>query len=179
MTHRVQFAAVPWLTDHVRGLLDRAVTNIEVDTNAVSRALKRLMDLASAGPGAWRETNLIELLTTPEQRAMLTEVRALMSVIEGHASWVMNGAGVGVVPELERMRDAAAHRREAATGSALPRALGIAWKLQQYADGERFFDAVVAEAGREGANLVWRSPEDLPTFDELSDAPAWLARVGG
>lgn len=178
VTHRVQFSAVPWLTDHVRGYIDRGIAQVEVDAGVVGRVLERVGELAPGGPSAWRELSIVDLVTTPEQREMLTEIRALMSVVEGHASWVMNGAGDGVVPGLERMRDAAAHRRERARGGLIPRALGISMKLQQYADGEAFFEQVEAEAGRAAANIAWRDAASLPTFEELRDVPAWLARVG-
>jgi coenzyme F420 biosynthesis associated uncharacterized protein len=178
VTHRVQFGAVPWLAGHVRGFIDRGLEQVELDASVVGRIMERIGELAPGGPSAWRELNIVELVTTPEQREMLTEVRALMSVVEGHASWVMNGAGEGVVPELERMRQAAAHRRESARLGIIPRALGISMKLQQYADGEAFFEQVEAEAGRAATNIAWRDPESLPTFEELSDVPAWLARVG-
>lgn len=177
VTHRVQFSAVPWLGPHVRGIIDRATATVEADPKAIPRAIGRLLELAAAGPQAWRDANIVELITTPEQRALLSDVRALMSLIEGHASWVMNGAGRGVVPGLEQMRAAAAHRRED-VGGFVPRMLGIGLKLEQYKMGEDFCDAVEAEAGREAVNLAWRSPADVPTFEELKDARAWLARVG-
>ena len=28
-------------------------------------------------------------------------------------------------------------------------------------------------------NLVWRSPGDLPTLEEIGEPQLWLARVGG
>lgn len=178
ITHRVQFAGVPWLSGHVRGLLDNGMSQVDLDASTVQRVTGRIRELIAAGPEAWRETNIVDLVTTPEQREMLTEVRALMSVVEGHASWVMNGAGEGVVPGLEQMRAVASQRRNRAKAGLIPRALGISWKLQQYADGERFFEEVEAEAGRAAANIAWRDPQSLPTFDELSDVRAWLTRVG-
>jgi uncharacterized protein (DUF2342 family) len=37
---------------------------------------------------------------------------------------------------------------------------------------------VVAEAGIEGLNLVWRAPDALPSLAELEQPRGWLNRVG-
>jgi uncharacterized protein (DUF2342 family) len=60
----------------------------------------------------------------------------------------------------------------------LQRLLGFDLKMRQYEVGKRFCDAVVAQAGIEGLNRVWDSPESLPTLGELSRPTAWLRRTG-
>ena len=59
------------------------------------------------------------------------------------------------------------------------RILGIDLKMKQYAQGSRFVQTVVGEAGMEVFNRVWTSPETLPTAAELTDPHLWLERVGG
>jgi uncharacterized protein (DUF2342 family) len=59
----------------------------------------------------------------------------------------------------------------------LERMLGLEMKLRQYETGKRFCDAVVAVAGVEALNRAWASPEALPSWPELEDPDAWLARV--
>ena len=49
-------------------------------------------------------------------------------------------------------------------------------KLRQYEQGKRFCDAVAAEAGIEGLNRVWESPEALPSPERAGGA-AQLARA--
>jgi uncharacterized protein (DUF2342 family) len=62
---------------------------------------------------------------------------------------------------------------------SLRRMLGIDLKMKQYAQGSRFVQTVVREAGMPVFNRVWASPENLPVRAELDDPHLWLARVGG
>jgi uncharacterized protein (DUF2342 family) len=50
-------------------------------------------------------------------------------------------------------------------------------KLRQYEQGKAFCDGVVARAGIEGLNRVWRAPEAMPSIPELGDPAAWLRRT--
>ena len=58
------------------------------------------------------------------------------------------------------------------------RLLGLELKLRQYKLGKAFCDAVVAEAGIEGLNQVWRAPEALPTSPSSSSRSAGCAGSG-
>jgi uncharacterized protein (DUF2342 family) len=61
----------------------------------------------------------------------------------------------------------------------LRRILGIDLKMKQYAEGSRFVQTVVREAGMAVFNRVWTSPETLPLSAELTEPHLWLDRVGG
>jgi putative hydrolase len=102
-----------------------------------------------------------------------------MSVIEGHAEHVMDAAAGKLDPAYARLRGRLEARREsrAGLGEVIARMLGLELKLRQYRLGKGFCDAVVAEAGIEGLNRVWREPEALPTLAELERPVDWLARV--
>jgi uncharacterized protein (DUF2342 family) len=50
-------------------------------------------------------------------------------------------------------------------------------KLRQYRLGKAFSDAVVAEAGPEALNGVWRAPGALPSLAELERPLEWLDRA--
>jgi coenzyme F420 biosynthesis associated uncharacterized protein len=79
VTHRVQFAAAPWLHDHVRSLLRDYLAAADLDPAAVvarlRTALGSVVDIARGRTDA----NLLELVQTPEQRAVLDRVTGLMS----------------------------------------------------------------------------------------------------
>ena len=108
----------------------------------------------------------------------MDRMAAVMAVIEGYAEHVMDEASVDV-PELAVMRERMDARRARRTGLAdmIARVLGMGAKLRQYELGKRWCDAVVAEAGIEGLDRVWETPEALPTLAELDDAQAWIRRV--
>jgi putative hydrolase len=89
--------------------------------------------------------------------------------------------GPQVVPTVAQIRSRFNARR-AGTGrmeQTLRRILGIDLKMKQYAQGSRFVQTVVREAGMPVFNRVWTSPETLPVAAELTDPHLWLDRVGG
>ena len=61
----------------------------------------------------------------------------------------------------------------------LERLLGLELKLRQYETGRRFCDAVVEAGGPPALARAWRSPEMLPTPEELERPLDWVARTAG
>jgi len=103
-----------------------------------------------------------------------------MTLLEGHAEFVMDGVGPEVVPSVDTIRQRFNRRRQAANPveGMIRRLLGIEMKLRQYAEGRRFVHEVVERVGMAGFNRVWESPVTLPMLSELTDVPAWISRVG-
>ena len=126
------------------------------------------------------QLSLLEIVQTPEQRAVLDRVTGLMSLLEGHADVVMDGVGPAVVPSVESIRSRFEERRR--SGSPLDRAvrrlLGMDMKLRQYAEGAVFVRTVLNAIGMEGLNRVWAGPSMLPDATEIRDPGRWLARTG-
>ncbi|HEY3534723.1 MAG TPA: zinc-dependent metalloprotease [Pedococcus sp.] len=177
-THRVQFTAVPWLRDHmvdrVRTLAMDLVPDPESLQQTLSRLGKQLPDaLKSGGAG------LADLIGTPEQRAELAKVTAVMSLLEGHADVVMDEVGPQVIPSVAHIRSKFDQRRKGvgAFDRLLRRLLGLEAKMRQYRDGAVFVRAVTEKVGLDGFNRVWESPETLPLPAEVEDPSAWVARV--
>ncbi|MEU0935756.1 MULTISPECIES: zinc-dependent metalloprotease [unclassified Embleya] len=186
-THRTQFTAVPWLRDHLEQEIHGFLGETEVDPSAV---LGRLREAVSTFAGARRAGtegdtdggSLVELVQTPEQREILGRITAVMSLLEGHADFVMDGVGPQVIPTVTEIREKFAERRAQGTGrldQALRKLLGMDAKLRQYRDGERFVREVVGRVGMEGFNRVWTSPNTLPTKAEVAEPGRWVDRVHG
>jgi coenzyme F420 biosynthesis associated uncharacterized protein len=181
VTHRTQFTGVPWLRDRVRALIEKAIGGMELDPANVRQILERGKELLLKGPSAWRSASLMSVLMSEEQRSLFDEMQALMCVVEGHGTFVMNRLGAQLIPTFETMRDAVESRRGAATGAerTLQRAIGMEMKYDQYAIGERFMNDVAERAGLDAVNKVWESESSMPTLDEMRAPDAWLSRVGG
>jgi len=182
-THRVQFGAVPWLREHLLEQVATLVTSAEAQLSA-GAVRDRAGDVASAVGAALRGQpgpSLAEALQSPEQQALVAEVTAVMSLLEGHADVVMDGVGPAVIPSVDEIRRRFQRRREepGRIEAALRRLLGLDAKLRQYKDGARFVRAVVERVGMPGFNRVWESRETLPTAAELADPDSWVARVHG
>ena len=164
VTHRVQFTAVPWMRQHmldeVQALSDTVDTDPDALRQRVSDALGELAKVA-ARAGRRRRRGLISVLATPEQRAVLDRVTAFMSVVEGHAEYVMNAVSPTVIPTQPVIEARFAQRRQrrqparpAAAQAARPRRQdppvrrrvgvrargrrpGRARRLQRHLDGPR------------------------------------------
>ncbi|MEU6057142.1 zinc-dependent metalloprotease [Streptomyces sp. NPDC047097] len=183
-THRTQFAGVPWLRDHLKNEIQSFLAATDMDPATV---LERLREAAQALAGARPEgerdedgRSLVELVQTPEQREVLGRLTAVMSLLEGHADYVMDGVGPQVVPSVAEIREKFQQRRARGASRldlALRKLLGLDAKLRQYRDGERFVRAVVDQVGMDGFNRVWTSPNTLPTKAEIAAPADWVARV--
>ncbi|MCX5013188.1 zinc-dependent metalloprotease [Streptomyces sp. NBC_00555] len=183
-THRTQFTAVPWLRDHLEGEIQTFLGATEVDPMTVLERLREAaQSFAGARPDAERGDegrSLVEIVQTPEQREVLGRLTAVMSLLEGHADFVMDGVGPQVVPSVAEIREKFQQRRASGAGrldAALRKVLGLDAKLRQYRDGERFVRAVVGQVGMDGFNRVWTSPNTLPTKAEIARPADWVARV--
>ncbi|MFF9569460.1 zinc-dependent metalloprotease [Streptomyces sp. NPDC014685] len=184
-THRTQFTGVPWLRDHLQGEIQSFLDETDVDPMTV---LERLREAAQSLAGGRPEgeagedggRSLVELVQTPSQREILGRLTAVMSLLEGHADYVMDGVGPEVVSSVGEIREKFQQRRARGAGrldQALRKLLGLDAKLRQYRDGERFVRAVVDEVGMDGFNRVWTSPNTLPTKAEIAKPADWVARV--
>ncbi len=179
LTHAVQFTGVPWLREHLAGMLRELLASIklQLDPGALLR-LPKADDLK----GLWdavRDGGLVGAMAGPERKAVIDRLQATMAMIEGHAEHVMDAAGAPVLPSLPQLRAALEKRRREKPPlvKLIEKLLGMDLKMKQYEVGKRFCDAVVRDSGIEGLNRAWFAPELLPTLAELDDPGAWARRT--
>lgn len=179
VTHRTQFTAVPWLrpyfTEQVKAYIDASDLDPAQVLARLRDAAGAVRDAVTGGEGG----SLMDALQTPEQRTIVSRLQALMSLLEGHGDYVMDGVGPAVVPTAETIRQRFEERRKGAgpVDKVIRRLFGLDMKLRQYAEGEKFVRYVVDTSGMAAFNRVWEGPENLPTPDEIADPAAWVARV--
>jgi coenzyme F420 biosynthesis associated uncharacterized protein len=182
VTHRTQFTAVPWLRKH---FLDEVQAFVDASRAAEVPLADRLRAGMSALSDAVRNpdsrASVLDVVQTPEQKAVLNRLTALMTLLEGHAEFVMDGVGPDVVPNVTEIRARFNRRRQAANPveKVVRRLLGVDLKLRQYAEGRTFVHAVVDRIGMDGFNKAFDSAGNLPLLDEFADPDAWVARVYG
>ena len=177
-THRVQFTAVPWMTDHLRSEMGNILGSVQTDpSELLGDAVRKLGDLVSGKS----DGSLIDMFSTPEQKAVIERVTGVMSLLEGHADVVMDGVGPEVIPTVKDIRRKFTERRKGVgtLDKLLRRLLGLDQKMAQYRDGAVFVRAAVDKVGMEGFNAVWAEPANLPTKQEILDPSLWIARVHG
>jgi coenzyme F420 biosynthesis associated uncharacterized protein len=177
-THRVQFTAVPWMTDHLRSEMAAIVNTVQTDAaQLLGDAVKKVADLVSGKT----DGSLLDVFSSPEQKAIIERVTGVMSLLEGHADVVMDGVGPEVIPTVAEIRRKFTQRRKGVGGldRLLRRLLGLDQKMAQYRDGAVFVRAAVDKVGMQGFNAVWAEPANLPTKAEILEPERWIARVHG
>jgi len=179
VTHRAQFRAVPWMKGYFLSLVERSLGMIEPDPKRLVRALERAAESARRGRNPLDDNGIVGLFATDEQRVVIDQVQALMSLLEGHGNHVMDSLGTMHVTGQERMSAALRARRESGgMARQLRKLMGIEMKMRQYEVGQRFIVAVEERGGERALDAAWQGPEYLPTLPELEEPDRWLDRVG-
>jgi coenzyme F420 biosynthesis associated uncharacterized protein len=185
VTHRVQFTAVTWMRPHLLAEVAALTDAMDLDPGALrdrlSAAISEFMQSAR-GRGEGDGLGLAGILATPEQRAIIDRLTGFMSLVEGHAEYVMNAVSPTVIAS-QPVIEARFARRRRRGGNPLDRfvrrLLGLDAKTRQYVEGSAFVRSVVDRVGLDGFNAVWSDPTALPTKAEIKDPSAWITRVHG
>lgn len=170
-THRVQFAAAPWLRTYLQEQLAEMFATLFSGSEGESAE-----DAGSAGAQQTASATNAALKNSPA----LSRITAVMSLLEGHANVIMDAVDRDVVPTVKTIRRRFNQRsqHDSALTRALKSLLGMDEKAKQYSNGQSFVQKAVDHIGMDAFNAVWTSPEMLPTETELHDAEAWAARIG-
>jgi coenzyme F420 biosynthesis associated uncharacterized protein len=179
VTHRFQFDGVAWIRPRFLELVGSYLRSVDLDARTLAKRLASAAGTLLSRDVPPEEKNPVYLLASPEQRKLLDDIQALMSVVEGHGNYVMDSVGERVIPSFRRMRRVFERRREQTTTlqRAVQYVVGLDMKLRQYDLGHRFCQQVVARRGAEVLGKLWVGPESFPTLAELRDPDRWLTRV--
>lgn len=180
VTHRAQFTGVVWMRPHFLSLVSEAMESVDPDPRQLLAGLRRLVEARRRGADPFADGGLTALMATDSQREVLHRVSGLMCLLEGHGDVTMDRAGRELIPSAGRFGRVLRQRRMAARGPAkvVQRLLGLDAKIKQYAQGERFIEAVEAAGGEGLLDRVWECPENLPTLAEIRAPEQWMARIG-
>lgn len=173
LTHRAQFEGNPWMRDYFLGSVGKLIDEMDIDS---SHLLKRLKNLSHKPSD---EAPIPIRLLSPDQIENFNKLQALMSVIEGHANFVMDKVAERAIPTQPRMRATLKQGSLSSgwIGKLLNKVLGLDLKRAQYRQGQEFFDRVFEASGQDGIVECFRAPENLPSLAEVKDPKQWLARV--
>ena len=175
-THAFEFEANDWLRPYLSERLERQLAGVldqarSLQSEGIGPLLQRLRS-AGGDPLAG--------LMSEEQRRLFRETQLVMSLLEGFSDWVMDEAGVRLLPEVSSIRlrfEARRNQRRRGLDRLIARITGLDLKLEQYRRGERFVAGVAANGGREAIRLLWAGPWALPSEAELENPRAWVERV--
>jgi coenzyme F420 biosynthesis associated uncharacterized protein len=183
LAHWLQFEGVDWLRPTLRDIVASYLSETRLDADRLRATVDRLGDLLRSARSGLNLQQFLEVVLTPSQRDLMTRAQAMMSLLEGHGNVVMDwGAQLldergGADFEAAGVRQALNERRRRGADRVLFNLLGLSIKAQQYSVGEQFIMAVERAHGRDVLNRVWRTPDNLPTLDELEHPDQWVRRV--
>jgi len=186
VTHLAQFRGAPWIRDYVLetgrsilGTQDRDWMK-QVPRELAARLPELVKWVRDAMQGTLDEdasTPLLDLLP-PGQKELVAKLNSLLTVLEGHATHVTDLISTRLIPDYEQMQRRIKEQRQRPPLLKLLEALaGLEMKRRQYTLGRSFCAEVWASGGAEALAPVWRSPEAVPTPEELREPARWLARV--
>lgn len=206
-THRVQFAAAPWLGEHLREKITQLSTSTMTNTEGLPQrlveALKSLraekkeqkknraaedptVDDAAVSEGtavseahAVPRNRLLEAIQSPEDREIMSHITAVMSLLEGHANVVMDAVDTSIVPTVKTIRSRFEDRgkHRSPLEKLIRKLLQMEAKAAQYRDGQKFVGHIVEKIGMAKFNTIWEAPENLPTEQELHNPDQWIERM--
>ena len=178
-THAHEFEVNPWvrryLNDHLQGYLRSVLADMREgsDPGQVGQFVGRLIENLRSGH------NLLEAVMSPDQRGVLSELQALMSLAEGYSNHVMNQVGVQLLPHFEEIHQRVEHRQKhrGQAEELFLKLTGLRMKMEQYALGEKFATHVAEQRGVAFLNRAWQAREHLPTEQEIRAPDLWIARL--
>jgi coenzyme F420 biosynthesis associated uncharacterized protein len=201
ITHAVQFTAVPWLRDHLGGMITDLLASVQLAFGGDGPGREDSSEARTSGSGGRERPGarlrlpdpqeVLDLLARVRRGEMLRwtlgedrwkkieGIQAVMSVIEGHAEHTMDAIGAEELPSLERLRASMTRRRAERPlyWRVIERLLGLELKMRQYEVGRRFCDEVVSAEGPAALARVWESAAAMPSLAELERPDQWLART--
>ena len=180
LTHKLQFEAVPWMVGYYRGLVSSLIENVNLGPGDLLDGLTRVVEELREGRNPLRDSGVAGLFINDQQRAILSRLGGLMSVLEGHGDLIMGRASAGVIPEAERFEEALHQRRESPNlvAKIIGQLYGFDAKLRQYAAGKAFLEAIEEAGGQQTIAKLFEKSEFMPDLDEINDPRKWLGRVG-
>ena len=176
-THRLQFLGVPWLRSYFLELVEELVNSAVPEQGRMSRVASELRQASGSGEPIVGDTGLFGVFASPDQRASLSKVQALMSLLEGHGHVVMDRIGARELLTQARMSAVLKARRQDPKAAMFMRIVGLEMKMKQYEMGASFIAGVERHAGWDALNSAWEGPEKLPTMEEIENPVLWLERV--
>jgi len=179
VTHAVQFGGVPWLQDHLAGLIRELLDSAEERVGRRRELHLPSRETVERVGRAALKADLLGMIASEPERAVMDRAQAVMAVIEGHAEHVMDVVAPELLPSLPDLRRALDERRKVQSpfGRLVSRLLGLEMKLKQYERGKIFCDQIVAGGGDAALRHLFSAPEALPTLAEIDDPAAWLRRA--
>lgn len=178
-THSFEFQSSKWLRDYLSSSMKEYLDEIDWTILSQPNLKERAKKVGRGNEEGSIGGSLISLVLSEKQSQILNRLQAVMCVIEGYSSHVMDKVGEQILPSYSVMKQRFERKRNIRSPieRLFRRMIGIDLKLTQYKEGERFVNHVVEARGMKFANLVWESQENMPQMEEIKNPPLWIERI--
>jgi putative hydrolase len=177
--HSRLFAQVPWLKAHLYDAVDAYARGIEVDPQAIERAVG---SFDPADPESLQRAmgeGMFDLQPTEAQQAALARLETALALVEGWVDAVVDSAAQSL-PSAVQLRETVRRRR--ATGGPAEQTfaalVGLQLRPRRLREAAALWSAVAQARGTEGRDALWAHPDLLPGPSDLDD-PAAFVGTGG
>ena len=177
--HQRLFAHVPWLRAHLYDAVDAYARGIEVDPQAIERAVG---SFDPADPESLQRAmgeGMFDLQPTEAQQAALARLETALALVEGWVDAVVDAAAQEL-PHAVQLRETVRRRR--ATGGPAEQTfaalVGLQLRPRRLREAAELWSAVAAARGSEGRDALWAHPDLLPGPSDLDDPQAFVGTGG-
>lgn len=178
--HQRLYAHVPWLRTAVQTAVRIYASGISIDLDKVQEAASGLNPQDPAAMQDLLASGVFEPAQTEEQKQALQRLETLLALIEGWVQDVVDSAIDGRMPTAERLAETMRRRR--ATGGPAEKTfatlIGLELRPRALREASALWSLLRNDRGIEGRDAVWRSPDLIPSAEDLADPTAWLADTG-
>ncbi len=173
--------SIPHISNRLNDLLLSYVSGFDNNSEAIQ---ERLSQIDPMRPDTFQETlgdpsTLLGAIQSPSQLITLSQIRALLSAIEGYTDYVLDNLGSKLMTSYPVLSEASKRRRvEQGEGDQLVGKLfGIELNQSLYEKGRSFIEGIVERAGQEKLQSLFNTAKNLPTPSEVDAPGLWLERI--
>ena len=177
LAHQRLFAHVPWLRSHLYDAVEAYGRGIEVDAEAISRAVGSFDPSDPESLQRALGDGMFDLKPTPTQQAALDRLETALALVEGWVDAIVDQAAAGPLPHAAQLRETV-RRRRASGGPAeqtFAALVGLQLRPRRLREAAALWSAVAAARGPQGRDALWNHPDLLPGPRDLDDPQAFVA----
>jgi putative hydrolase len=179
--HHRLFAHVPWLRQRLLGTVEEFARGIQVDTDALQEIARQVDSTDPQSMDQLMASGLLEQRTSPEQKAALTRLEALLALVEGWVDVVVADALGDRLPGADALRETL-RRRRASGGPAeqtFATLVGLELRPRKLRAAAELWRKLTEQHGIEYRDALWNHPDLLPTAEDLDDPTGFVDRAAG
>jgi putative hydrolase len=177
--HHRLFAHVPWVRQRLLGTVEEFARGIQVDTEALQEIARQVDPADPQSMDQLMASGLLEQRNSPEQKAALTRLEALLALVEGWVDVVVAEAVGERLPGADALRETL-RRRRASGGPAeqtFATLVGLELRPRKLRAASELWRKLTEQQGIENRDALWGHPDLLPTAEDLDDPARFVDRA--